>query len=146
MNKQHIGETRIFHRLRRIARWSLAALSGDRRGSMLSESIVAVVTLTLVGTAVLTGVSTLYISRTTVEGQSTAENLGRNQLEYMSSLPYQDPPTAYPTITPPSGFTVTATAEEYVPGDVTIEKVIVTVTQAEGANLVLETLRAKDTL
>ena len=113
------------------------------RGGLLVETLVAVVAFTLVGTAVLTGVSTAQISGAKFEGQSFAENAARNQMEYIFDQPYQPPPHSYATIDPPRGYTISATAEELVPGDLDIERVVVVVTRGAVNILTLETLRVR---
>lgn len=121
----------------------LQTLPRDCRGASLMETVIAVMVFALVGTAVLSGVSTAHTSGATTERQSTAENIARNQMEYAFSLPYQNWPSSYPTIGVPQGYAVTCQAEEYVLGDLNIEKVIVTVTFDSTQQLVLETLRTK---
>ena len=110
---------------------------------MFIEMILVVLVFSLVGTAVLAGVSGTRISGARTESQSIAENIARNQMEYAFSLPYQEPPTSYPTISVPNGYGVTCTAEEYVAFNPDIEKVVVTVTFHGQPSLVLETLRSR---
>jgi Tfp pilus assembly protein PilV len=108
------------------------------------EAVVAVMVFTLVGVGGLGGLSTVHISGAETESQSIAENLGRNQMENVFSLPYQDPPSTYPSLATPPGYSVLAEAEEYVVGDPAIEKVVVTVSHDSQQVLVLETLRVRD--
>ena len=75
------------------------------------EAVVAVTLFTLVGGAVLSGVSTTFISGGLFEGQSAAETIGRSQMETALSLPYQAPPSTYPAISTPPGYSVTAAGE-----------------------------------
>ena len=129
------GALNAMRRLREIAQ--------ESRGAIMVEMVVTVLVFSLVGTAVLSGVATTQTSGFKTETQSIQESMARNQMEYMFSLPYQDPPTSYPTISVPQGYEVTCVAAEIVPGDPNIEKVIVTVTFDGTHQLVLETLRAK---
>ncbi|MBF8268044.1 MAG: hypothetical protein HW388_1552 [Dehalococcoidia bacterium] len=129
----------------------LAALQGRlqsaalvSRGSLMMEMVVAVMVYTLVGSAVLAGLSATYISGARSRDQSVAESLGRSQMEYVFSLPYQDPVSTYPSIAPPPGYGVSALAEEYLSSIATIEKVVVTVSHDGSDILVLETLRTKE--
>lgn len=121
----------------------LRKLARECRGALLMETVMAVMAFTLVGTAALVGLSTTQISGAKTEDQSIAENLARNQMEHVFSLPYQDPPSSYPSVAAPPGYSVATAATEFVAGDVRIEKIVVTVTHGGQGVLTLETLRAK---
>ena len=110
----------------------------------MMEMVVAMVVLGLVGTAVLAGLSTTHMSGAKTEGQSVAENIARNQMEHIFALPYQAPPSYYSVVATPAGYAVTAEAQEYVLGDVNIEKLVVIVDRSAQQVLVLETLRARE--
>ena len=98
-----------------------------------------------IGSAVLFGVSTVQTSGSKTEAQSVAENLARNQMEYLYSLSYQGSTSTYPSITGvPLGYAVTAEARTFIEGDSNIEKVVVTVSRGGRDILVLESLRTKD--
>jgi len=116
-------------------------LTGVESGALLVETVVAVMVFTAVGTAVLTGLSTSQTSSGKTERQSIAENIARNQMEYVASLPYQPPPHTYPSVGVPAGYSVTAQAIEDVPGDTNIEKVVVTINFEGQVILSLETFR-----
>ena len=122
-------------------------LATDSRGGLLVEVLAALLILGLVGSAVLTGVSTTHRSRSTVQRQSLAENIARNQVEYIFSQPFQPPPTPYLTVTPPAGYSVTVTTAAYVcptcSGAPNTEQVVVIVSRGVGQVLTLETLRLK---
>ena len=121
----------------------LRSLAVGCRGGLMMETVVAVMVFTAVGVAVLVGVSTTHMSGAKVEGQSISENIARNQMEYIFSLPYQEPPSTYPAIATPLGYSVVALAQEYVTGDTFVERVEVTVSHEGQVILALETLRAK---
>lgn len=120
---------------------SLRRLAKDCKGGLLLEMAIMVFILVVVGTAVLTGVSTTHISGAAVEVQSTAENIGRNQMEFVMDQPYQVAPSSYPVIATPDGYSVTAVAEEDVAGQPNVQRVIVTVSFNGEEVLVLETIR-----
>lgn len=113
-------------------------------GSLMVEVVAAVMVFTLVGSAVLVGLSTSHISSAQTESQAIADNLGRSQMEYVFSLPYQDPASAYPSIVTPPGYTVSALAEEYQANVQTVERVVVTVGHDGDTVLTLETLRVRE--
>ena len=134
-------------------RW-LRALTGDARGGPLMETIVALSVLTVVGTGVLLGISTIQTSDNSTEGQSVAENLARNEMANFFAQSYQatTSPT-YSSITDlPPGYTVAITAESCPTldpntgacggSDSNIHKYVVTVSREGQQVLVLETLRA----
>lgn len=93
------------------------------------------------GSAVLTGLSTSHTASAVTKEQSLAENIARNQMEYVFSLPYSAPTSTYPSVAAPAGYTVTALAGEYIVGDPNIEKVMVTVQHSGVTVLTLESLR-----
>ena len=123
----------------------------DSLGITLMETIIALAIFSSAGTAVLLGVSAAHISSDRVIASAIAENLARNQMEYVFTLPYVAQPGTYDSIaedtslniTIPSGFAVGAVADSYMSASFTgsIEKVVVTVTRDEKIILVLESLR-----
>jgi len=141
--------------------WAIAKLVAGRfrsavsnsRGITLMETIVALAMFSSAGTAVLLGVGTAHRSSDQVYASAVAENLARNQMEYVSSLAYVSAPGSYSSIsddvglniTMPTGFAVDATAESYVADDGlvgSIQKVVVTVTRFGQNVLVLQSLRS----
>lgn len=131
-------------RRRRAVAGGLQTARKECRGSIMMETVMAVVVFALVGTAVLAGLSTTHSSGARTESEALAENIARNQMESIFALPYQPPPYAFPPISTPAGYTVTATAEELVVGDPNIEKVVVTVSYWGRDTLTLETLMVRD--
>ncbi len=121
----------------------IRTLAQDCSGALMLEAVIMVLVLSLIGTVVLSGLSTIHISGASTERQSTAENIARNQMEYIASLEYQGPPYSYPTVLVPAGYAVTSEAEEHVVGDTNTEKIVVTVSLDGTQQLVLETLRTK---
>lgn len=122
-------------------------------GITLMEMVIALAIFSSAGAAVLLGVSAAHISSDTVKASAVAENLARNQMEYVLSQSYAAAPGGYTSIaddpslniTIPSGFAVSAAAETYVADDGfsgSIQKVVVTVTRDGQSILVLESLRS----
>ena len=126
----------------------------NSRGISLIEMIIALAMFSSAGTAVLLGVSAAHNSSTVVEGSAIAENLARNQMEYVFTQPYEGVGTPYPSVTDdsslnitlPSGFGVGAVPQIYVtkvPGSPgSIQKGVVTVTRDGQSILILESLRS----
>ena len=117
----------------------------DSRGALLLDSVVAIGVFAMVGAAVLAGVSSSRSAGVTLEYKATAEEIGRNQMEYIFTLPYQDHLSdPYPTLVAPQGYSVTVVTNEFKTGDTDIERIIVTVFHGSQKTLLLETLRAKE--
>lgn len=118
---------------------------GDSRGAILLETVVASMVLAMVGTAVLSGLSVMHRTGALVEGQSVVENVARNQMEHVFTLPYLDVPGPYASIAPPAGYTVTAVPADLVAGvaNPDVQKVVVTASRGGDSVLVLETVRAR---
>ena len=125
----------------------------NRLGLTLIETVIALAMFSSAGTAVLLGVGAAHTSSDRVKASAVAENLARNQMEYVLSLAYVAPPGSYASVaddvslnlTIPSGFAVSAAAQTYVADDGftgSIEKVVVTVTRDGQSILVLESLRS----
>ncbi|MCH8988340.1 MAG: hypothetical protein IIA92_05985 [Chloroflexi bacterium] len=122
-------------------------------GITLMEMVIALAMFSSAGTAVLLGVGAAHNSSSVVKASAIAENLARNQMEYVFSQSYVAPGDSYTSIaddpdlniTIPSGFAVGAAAETYVADDGfsgSIQKVVVTVTRDGQSILVLESLRS----
>ena len=116
----------------------------DQRGAFLAEVLAAVSVFTLLGTAVMTSVSATGAASESIRVSATADTLASNQIQEILSTPYVDPPFTFTPMTPPTGYSLTAVAEQYVPGDTNISKIIVTVSYGADVATTLETLRLKD--
>ena len=123
-------------------------------GVTLIETVVALSIFASAGTAVLLGVSAAHNSSAVVNASSVAENLARNQMEYVWTKPFLEPLDTYDNtdfdVAIPLGYAVSADATFYeVDGDVVeddldgcIQKVVVTVLRDGVVLHVLETLRS----
>lgn len=122
------------------------------RGSILLESVMAVLLFSVVGSAVLSGLSTVHRSSATTERQAVLENIARNQMNYLNSQPFVVAPFTYasstcpgPAINLPAGYSITCIAETYsdayLTGDDHLSKLVVTVDHEGQQQMVLETLR-----
>lgn len=130
-------------RLRFFGAEGLRRLAVGQAGSLMTELIIAIAIFVLVSAAVMSGLSTMHRSGGKTEEQSLGENIARNQMEYVFSLPYQAPPSTYPAVATPPGYGVSAAAQTYVVGDTNIQKVVVTVHRGGVDVLVLETMRTR---
>lgn len=116
----------------------------EQRGAFLAEALAAVSVFTLLGTAVMTSVSATGAASQNIRVSATADTLASNQIQAILSTTYVDPPFTFTTISPPSGYSLTAVAEEFVPGNTNIAKIVVTVSYGADVAATLETLRLKD--
>ena len=137
--------SKYYLRCMSTVRW-LRALTGDARGGPLMETVVALSVLTVVGTGVLLGISTIQISGSSTEDQALAENIARNEMENLFAQLYQATTTpTYASISDvPSGYAVTTDSTPYVGSDPNLQKIVVTVSHGGKEILVLETLRVKE--
>ena len=117
------------------------ALMGHR-GGLLVELVAVMGAFAVLGTAVLSGVQTSYISKRIFAVNSEAENIARNEMESAFAQPYLPPGQTYTATTLPNGFWVTAEALEFSATSSDISLVRVTV-ERDGQTLkVLETHRS----
>ena len=135
--------SRSWSRLSERARWRVPFGLAGERGALLMEALVAVSVFTLLGTAVLSGTSTMYRALEDVEQAALAENVARNQIEVILAAPYQDPPHTYTPLSAPPGYAVTAEAQEVVAGDPNIARLVVTVSLHGEPAMTLESMRSK---
>lgn len=115
----------------------------DERGALLAEALVAVGVFTLLGTAVMTGVSATSAAAEGIQASATADTLASNQMSEILAASYQDPPCTFSTIAAPAGYTIAADGYQYIPGDVNIEKIVVSVSRSGTTLTTLESLRLK---
>ena len=143
--RQHRGQTpgRIAAALARGR-----AMVADSTAALLLETIIAVSVFVMIAGATLTGATMIQRGRATLERQAIAENLLRNQMEYVFSLPYKSPTStfvySFPTPTSiPSGYSVSvvATTTDAFPTDGNIKKIVVTVKRDAETVLQVETFR-----
>jgi len=99
------------------------------RGVTLVETLVAVGIIGAALVVFLAGLSTGLLSTSAADRLSTAHELARSQMEYTKSLPFVAPPHAYPTVTPPAGYAVSADASGIPGGDSDVALITVVVTK-----------------
>ena len=141
----------LFHRTLKKMTDRFRSVISNSLGITLIETVIALAMFSSAGTAVLLGVGAAHTSSDRVSASAVAENLARNQMEYVFSQDYLPPLGIYDSveddlflnITIPSGFAVTTAAQVYVVEDDAIEKVVVTVTRDGKTVLVLESLRSE---
>jgi len=111
-------------------------------GFGLVESILAVAILGSTVFVLLNGLSAGAISVGMLQEDIVAENLGRTQLEYTKSLPFNTAPFTYdPVEVIPEGYSVTAEATPISSRDGNIQRLIITVYHGEKIVYSLEGFR-----
>lgn len=103
------------------------------------------ISLSIMGTflvSMLSAISVSALTTRTVELQSYANDLARNEMEYVLSYTYLTPPDTYPLISNvPAGYTITASTAA-VNGYDTLSKITVTVSRSSRVLVTLDNLRA----
>jgi prepilin-type N-terminal cleavage/methylation domain-containing protein len=117
---------------------ALARRLHDDHGVTLIETLVAVAILGLTLVVFLAGLQTGLISTRQSDALSTAHAVARSQMEYTKNASYQAAPTAYATVTPPSGYTVSSNASTIGGGDANIQLITVQVLKAATPVFTLE--------
>jgi type II secretory pathway pseudopilin PulG len=111
-------------------------------GVGLAETLIAVAILSLTTVALLSAFSTGTLALNKGESKSAAENLARNQLEFVKSQPYLPLNESYLTMTPvPAGYSVSTRAESVDGRDEQIQKVTVEVQRNGSVVFTLEGLK-----
>lgn len=102
-------------------------LAGEK-GASLVEAIIAVAITAIAVAGFLGALSTGALAVGKVDGQVTAQNLARSQLEYTKSQAYIAAPASYAKITPvPAGYSISAEATAVNGRDDNVQKITVTV-------------------
>ncbi|MFQ5934463.1 MAG: hypothetical protein ACE5KI_07455 [Dehalococcoidia bacterium] len=99
----------------------------NQHGALLLESLIAIGLLATVLAASIAGLSTGSTGVGTVHELTTAQNIARSQLEHTLNEPFCAAPCTYPSISTPTGYTVTSEAVDYDPPDPNLEQIIVSV-------------------
>jgi type II secretory pathway pseudopilin PulG len=110
----------------------------DERGVALVEALIAVAVLGIAIVVFTAGLSTGSLSTARADRLSTAHELARSQMEDTKDATFQAAPASYPTVVPPTGFTVTAEASALPLGDADVQLITVNVSDATGVIYTLE--------
>jgi type II secretory pathway pseudopilin PulG len=128
----------ILGRLAEIVKKRLCGIVNDSQGSTLTETLVALAILGIVGIIFLTGLGVSSKSLIVSQQRVTAESLTKSQVEYVKNSTYDEtnnPPvyTIDPDLSVPEGYSISVSAERLDPeGDGTgnddgLQKIEVTV-------------------
>ena len=113
-------------------------LAGEK-GASLVEAIIAVAITAIAVAGFLSALSTGSLAVGKVDGQVTAQNLARSQLEYTKSQAYIVAPASYDNISPvPVGYSISAEAAAVNGRDENIQKITVTIQRSGKVLQVME--------
>lgn len=110
----------------------------SERGVALAEALIASAILGMTLVVFVAGLSTGLLSTGQSDRLSTAHELARSQMEYTKAAAYSAAPYAYPTVTPPGSYGVTAAASVISGADADIELITVQVSKDGNAVYTLE--------
>lgn len=112
-----------------ITRWPIKAQTCIRneRGIGLAESLVAIAIIGITAVAFMTALSTGALAVRESDQEAVAQQLGRTQLEYLKSLPYDATGATYPTVDTPPGYTISLETDASIYTDTDIQELTVTI-------------------
>ena len=109
------------------------------------EMLISVTILVALSSATLVGVNAAQRARHRLDLHAQAENIARNQMEYVFSLPYQTSTGLYGLVSGlPSSYTVSVTTTVESANDTNLQRIRVRIIQGGEVILSLDTIRAKD--
>lgn len=111
---------------------------GSERGVTLVETLIAVAVLGIAIVVFVAGLSTGTLSTTKIDRLSTAHALARSQMEHTKNEAYTAAPHVYPSVTTPTGFSVSSEATSIALGDAAVQRITVEVSDATGVVYTLE--------
>ena len=112
---------------------------GPSWGFSLVEVVLTVAVASTLTVALLGAVSVTARVVTQLDGDVVAQELARTQMEYVKGYtPYLTPPATYPTVSPPTGYAVSAIAESVPDRGPEVSRVVVTVTRGGKALVTVE--------
>lgn len=120
----------------------IAGKTRGQRGFGLPETLVAVAVL---GTAVAAFAVSLSAGSLAVNEQdkeSAAQTLAQTQMEYTKNYTFASGASTYPTVTPPSGYSVTVSVSTVSGTDSNMQKITVNVLKAGASVFTLSDYKA----
>jgi prepilin-type N-terminal cleavage/methylation domain-containing protein len=115
----------------------IARLNSER-GVTLVETLIAVAVLGVAIVVFVAGLSTGTISTSKIDRLATAHELARSQMESTKNEPYVAAPHTYPSVSAPSGLSVSSQATSIPLGDAGVQMITVEVSDASGVVYTLE--------
>lgn len=112
--------------------------ASSERGVTLVETLIAVAVLGIAIVVFVAGLSTGTLSTSKVDRLSTAHELARSQMESTKDEEFVAAPHTYPSVSAPTGFSVTSEATSITLGDADVQLITVEVSDASGVVFTLE--------
>jgi type II secretory pathway pseudopilin PulG len=133
----------MFHLQRNV--WRLKSIWVVQAGGILLETVILLSIFGVLGVSVAGAMQTSYMAERRFNHQSTAENLIRNQFEYVFLQPYQVPSGAYSSIPTPPDYLINVESLAYPedPANPDVSVVRITVSYHGEPLRVMETVRAR---
>jgi type II secretory pathway pseudopilin PulG len=110
----------------------------SERGATLVETLIAVAVAGIAIVVFVAGLSTGALSTSKVDRLATAHELARSQMEHTKHEPFVAAPNTYPSISAPSGFSVSSEATSLPLGDASVQLITVEVSDDTGVVYTLE--------
>ena len=109
------------------------------------EMVISVTILVAISSATLVGVNAAQRARHRLDLHAEAENIARNQMEYVFSLPYETSTGLYALASGlPSGYTISVTSTVESTEDTNLQRIRVRIIRDGEEILSLDTKRVKD--
>lgn len=101
-----------------------------QRGVLLLETLVGISVISTTVLAGLVALSTASVASKQVQEDTRGAVIAVSQIELIRTLPYVPTGGVYPSVTPPTGFTVTNSTAAYPGGNPSIQNVTIQVMSA----------------
>jgi prepilin-type N-terminal cleavage/methylation domain-containing protein len=102
----------------------------DQRGFGLAETLVAVAVLGTAVVAFVVSLSAGSLAVTEQDKETVAQTLAQTQIEYTKNYTYNPAAVTYPTVTAPTGYTITVGVSTVSGTDTNIQKITVIILKA----------------
>ena len=110
----------------------------DERGVALVESLIAVAILGTTVVTLIIALATGSIAIRETDQEVVAQSLARTQLEYIKGYAYDPDATTYPTVSAPTGYTISVGVSSIPDTNSNIQKISANISREGGLILTIE--------